>query len=146
MRLGRSAALPALASVLVAATSAGAGARGGAGAARGAPAARSAVTFNRDVAPIVFEQCASCHRPGEVAPFSLLTYADVKKRAPQIAQVTSDRFMPPWKSIEGHGRFIGERRLTTEQIELIGRWVKDGAAEGEAADLPAIPKFNDSWT
>jgi hypothetical protein len=103
-------------------------------------------TFNKHIAPIVFEQCASCHRPGEVAPFSLLSYADVKKRAQQIAQVTSDRFMPPWKSVEGHGKFIGERRLSKEQIELIGRWVQDGTAEGDAGDLPAVPQFNDNWT
>lgn len=103
-------------------------------------------TFNKHIAPIVFANCASCHRPGEVAPFSLLTYADVKKRAQQIAKVTGDQFMPPWKSVEGHGKFIGERRLTKEQIDLIGRWVKDGAAEGDAADLPAAPKFNDGWT
>src|SRR4051794_22646339 len=81
------------------------------------------ITFNRDIAPIVFEHCASCHRPNEVAPFSLLTYSDFKKRAPQIAQVTSRRFMPPWKSVEGHGRFVAERRLTNQQIDLIGRWI-----------------------
>jgi mono/diheme cytochrome c family protein len=74
------------------------------------------VTFNKHIAPLVFERCASCHHPGEVAPFSLLNYADLKKRAQQIAQVTADRFMPPWKSVEGHGHFIGERRLTKEQI------------------------------
>jgi hypothetical protein len=102
-------------------------------------------TFNRHIAPIVFEHCASCHRPGEVAPFSLLSYADVKKRAEQLAQVTSRRFMPPWKSVEGHGRFIGERRLTKDQIELIGHWASSGAAEGEARDLPPAPRFSDTW-
>jgi hypothetical protein len=103
------------------------------------------ITFNRDIAPIVFEHCASCHRPGEVAPFSLLTYSDLKKRAPQIAQVTSSRFMPPWKSVEGHGRFIAERRLTNSQIDLIGRWASQGAIEGELRDLPATPRFTDDW-
>jgi hypothetical protein len=103
------------------------------------------ITFNRDIAPLVFEHCAACHRPGEVAPFSLLTYSDLKKRLPQIAQVTSSRFMPPWKSVEGHGRFIAERRLTNEQIDRIGRWVSQGAVEGDPRDLPATPRFSDAW-
>ena len=102
-------------------------------------------TFNKHIAPLVFAHCADCHRPGEVAPFSLLTYDDVKKRATQIAQVTSDRFMPPWKSVEGHGRFVGERRLTKDQMSLISRWVNAGAPEGDAADLPPTPQFNDAW-
>ena len=102
-------------------------------------------TFNKHIAPIVFEHCASCHRAGEVAPFSLLSYGDVKKRAKQIARVTSERFMPPWKSVEGHGRFIGERRLTQEQIALISRWAAGEVAEGDAADLPPAPKFSDTW-
>src|SRR5437868_9869878 len=100
------------------------------------------LTFNKHVAPLVFERCAGCHHPGEVAPFSLLSYGDVKKRATQIAQVTTDRFMPPWKSVEGHGRFVGERRLTTDEISLISRWVEQGAAEGDPRDLPATPKFD----
>jgi mono/diheme cytochrome c family protein len=103
------------------------------------------VTFNKHVAPIVFEQCAACHRPGEVAPFSLLTYEDVRKRAKQIAVMTADRLMPPWKSVEGHGQFVDERRLSGEQIELIARWVEQGAVEGAAADLPAAPVFSDGW-
>src|SRR5262245_13569367 len=64
------------------------------------------ITFNKHIAPLVFERCAGCHRPGEVAPFSLLSYGDVKKRSEQIAKVTADRFMPPWKSVEGHGKFL----------------------------------------
>src|SRR5687767_2109594 len=84
-------------------------------------------TFNKHIAPIVLEKCAGCHRPGEVAPFPLLGYSDLKKRAKQIAQVTADRFMPPWKAVEGHGRFVDERRLTTDEIELINRWVERGA-------------------
>ena len=103
------------------------------------------VTFNKHIAPLVFKHCADCHHPGEVAPFSLLTYADVKKRAEQIVDVTQDRFMPPWKSIEGHGRFVGERRLKQEEIDLIARWVKEGTVEGDAADLPPTPTFPEGW-
>jgi hypothetical protein len=102
-------------------------------------------TFSRHIAPIIFEHCTSCHRPGEVAPFALLGYTDLKKRAQQIAQVTARRYMPPWKSMEGHGRFVDERRLTKDQIDLIGRWVSEGAVEGDARDLPPAPKFSDDW-
>src|SRR4051812_46923262 len=70
------------------------------------------LTFNKHIAPLIFERCSGCHHPGEVAPFSLLSYGDVQKRAKQIVQVTSDRFMPPWKPVEGHGRFLDERRLS----------------------------------
>lgn len=103
------------------------------------------VTFNRDIAPILFQSCAKCHHPGEVAPFSLLTYRDTQRRAEQIREVTQDRYMPPWKSVKGHGSFVDERRLTAAQIELIGQWVEQGAVEGDAADLPPTPKFENGW-
>ncbi len=103
------------------------------------------VTFNKQIAPLVFKHCVVCHRPGEVAPFSLLTYADVKKRAKQLQTVTTERFMPPWKSVAEHGSFAGERRLTAEEIALIALWVKQGAPEGIAEDLPTPPKFRDGW-
>src|SRR5438874_8141847 len=83
------------------------------------PAGQSQVTFNKHIAPVLFKNCAGCHHPGEVAPFSLLTYGDAKRRAKQLAQVTADKFMPPWKSVEGHGKFLGERRLTQDEIALI---------------------------
>src|SRR5256885_16143226 len=81
------------------------------------------VTSNKHIAPLVFERCAGCHHPGEVAPFPLLSYGDVKKRAKQIAEVTASRFMPPWKTVEGYGRFLDERRLSNDEIGLIARWV-----------------------
>jgi hypothetical protein len=109
------------------------------------PSLTPTVTFNKDIAPLVFQNCSACHHPGEVAPFSLLSYDDVKKRAKQIHDVTKQRFMPPWKGIEGHGQFTDERRLTPAEIELIARWVEQGAVEGSTADLPAAPKFNDGW-
>lgn len=103
------------------------------------------VTFNKHIAPIVFKHCAACHRPGEVAPFSLLSYADVSKRAKQIQKVTASRFMPPWKSVAGHGSFIGERRLTEQQLALLTQWAEQGTPEGNAADLPPLPTFRDGW-
>src|SRR5262249_3863123 len=89
-------------------------------------------TFNRDVAPLVFKNCAACHRPGEVAPFALLTYADVKKRAGLIKKATASRFMPPWKPLPGHGEFREARRLGAETIALLARWVDGGGVDGDA--------------
>jgi len=103
------------------------------------------VTFTKDVAPIVFEHCATCHRPGELAPFSLLTYEEVKQHARQIATVTTSRFMPPWRPDPAEVPFVGERRLTDAQIQVIQQWVEQGAAEGNARDLPPAPVFESTW-
>lgn len=103
------------------------------------------VTFNRDIAPIMFHSCATCHRSGEAAPFSLLTYSDVKKHGRQIADVTRSRAMPPWLPEPQPLKFADELRLTDAQINLIQRWVEQGEAEGNPADLPAQPKFVEGW-
>lgn len=103
------------------------------------------ITFTRDVAPIVFEHCANCHRPGESAPFSLLTYHDIKTHAEQIADITSDRIMPPWLPTADHDTFIGSRRLSNAQITLFQRWIDDGELEGDANDLPPLPKSTEGW-
>jgi Tfp pilus assembly protein PilF len=108
-------------------------------------AAPRAVTYTRDVAPILFEKCASCHRPGESAPFSVLAYREVRQRAATIAAVTRSRFMPPWLPEPGHGTFAGERRLTDHQIKTIGEWEEQGASEGNPADLPPLPHFTEGW-
>jgi tetratricopeptide (TPR) repeat protein len=110
------------------------------------PAAPAAtVTFNKDVAPIVFANCAPCHRPGEVAPFSLLTYADAFKHADGMVEQTRQRHMPPWLPEHGDFPILGERRLRDDQIDLIQRWVKSGKVEGNAADLPKAPVFPGGW-
>ncbi|MFL5329747.1 MAG: tetratricopeptide repeat protein [Gemmataceae bacterium] len=103
------------------------------------------VTFNRDVAPVVFSKCATCHHAGEAAPFNLLTYDDVKRRGRQIVDVTQRRFMPPWLPSEDHGDFIGSRRLTDRELLVIKKWVDSGTPVGEAADLPAAPSFTEGW-
>ena len=110
------------------------------------PPVSSAVTFNRNVAPIFFDHCVSCHRPGEVAPFSLLTYAEARKHAHEIEQVTHDRVMPPWKAKIGYGDLAGVRSLSDGQIATISAWIKAGRPEGESADLPAAPTFQSGWT
>jgi tetratricopeptide (TPR) repeat protein len=109
----------------------------------GSPGVRT--TFNRDIAPIVYKNCAPCHRPGESGPFSLLTYSDVKRHASQIADVTKRRFMPPWLPDAAHGEFVEERRLSDAQIEAIQQWVKQGAPLGSPADAPPAPKFAAEW-
>jgi len=107
--------------------------------------AGSGVTFTKDVAPIVFANCAACHRDGEVAPFPLLQYADVKKRAKQILASVESKQMPPWKPVEGWGEFQGERRMKPGDIATLKKWVDQGCVEGDAKDLPAPPAVNDGW-
>jgi tetratricopeptide (TPR) repeat protein/mono/diheme cytochrome c family protein len=108
-----------------------------------APAAKP--TFNHDIAPIVFQYCANCHRPGEAGPFPLLNYHDVRLHASQIVAVTHSHFMPPWLPDPGPYPFAEERRLSAEQIELIRRWVEGGAVEGDPADAPVPPHFEPGW-
>ncbi|HEY2844855.1 MAG TPA: hypothetical protein VGJ09_14435 [Bryobacteraceae bacterium] len=105
----------------------------------------AAPTFNQDIAPILYQNCATCHRPGEVAPFSLLTYQDAAKRAKLLADVVRSRFMPPWKPEPGHGDFLNTRRLTDQQIALMKEWAQAGAPEGDPSLKPEPPKFAEGW-
>lgn len=109
------------------------------------PMANPQVTFNRDVAPLLFRYCAGCHRPGEAGPFPLLTYKDAKSHARQIAAVTQSKIMPPWLPEPGQFKFADELRLSNKQIELIAKWVEGGAVEGAASDLPLSPSFVEGW-
>jgi mono/diheme cytochrome c family protein len=102
-------------------------------------------TFNKDIAPILYQNCATCHRPGEVAPFSLLTYSDAAKKAGLLAIVTGKRVMPPWKPEPGYGSFANERRLSGAQIALIQEWARAGAPEGAAKDKRPLPIFPNGW-
>jgi len=110
-----------------------------------APQKPAAATFTRDVAPILFTNCAPCHRPGEVAPFPLLTYADAVKHADGIVEQTRKRHMPPWLPERGEFPIVGERRLPQEQIDVFQRWVDGGRVEGDAADLPKRPEWPEGW-
>ena len=110
-----------------------------------AATAEHSVTFTKHIAPLVFENCTSCHRAGEVGPFALTTYAEVKKKAETIATALGDRVMPPWRADEGAERFHDARVLKPEQIALFERWVKAGMPEGEAKDLPPTPKYPAGW-
>lgn len=103
------------------------------------------VTFNRDVAPILYRSCAPCHRPGEAGPFPLLSYADAKSHARQIAAVTRGRFMPPWLPDPGPLKFSDELRLSEDEISRIQAWVDQGAVEGRPADARLPPHFVEGW-
>src|SRR5215471_1698518 len=109
------------------------------------PAFPAPVTFNRDIAPILFRYCSPCHRPGEAAPFPLLTYQDAQKFARVIAMVTERRTMPPWLPASGDLKFFGELRLSDGQITLFRQWADQGAPEGRAQDLPPTPQFTPGW-
>lgn len=109
------------------------------------PLPSAPVTFNKDIAPLVFSHCAPCHHQGGIGPFPLLTYQDVRTHASQIAAVTERRYMPPWPPEPGYGDFADDRRLSDEQIRLIAAWVKQGESEGDARDLPPPPKFESDW-
>ena len=108
-------------------------------------AQNASVTFTETIAPIVYENCVSCHRPGEAAPFSLISYDDVRNRGRLIAAVTMSRYMPPWQATHGFGDFADERRLTDAQITAIATWVKNGMPEGDRSKMPALPRFTTGW-
>ncbi len=103
------------------------------------------VTFNRDIAPIVYQHCAPCHHEGGIGPFPLMSYTDVHKHARQIVDVTARRFMPPWPPQPGYGDFVGNRRLSESQIRLIANWVQLGGPQGDSRDLPAPPSYSSEW-
>jgi mono/diheme cytochrome c family protein len=103
------------------------------------------VTFSSHIAPILYDNCVTCHRPGEAAPFSLLSYEDASRRAKLIASVTTSRYMPPWHAEPGFGDFADERRLTDAQIERIAEWVRQGTPRGDAKAMPTPPVFTDGW-
>jgi len=110
-----------------------------------ARAAESVPTFTRDIAPLLYQHCTSCHRPGEVGPFPLISYADAKKRGRQLAEVTARRIMPPWKPVPGYGEFRYDRSLSAEQIAVFQQWYEAGMPEGDPRDLPPLPQFPQGW-
>lgn len=103
------------------------------------------VTFTRHIAPILYANCTQCHRPGEIAPFSLISYEDAAKRAEWIQDVTASRLMPPWRAAEGYGHFLGERHLSVTDRKLIATWADQGAPRGDSADMPLLPEFPADW-
>lgn len=107
--------------------------------------AGDSVTFNNQIAPIIYQNCSSCHRPGEAAPFSLLSYADVRRNGKTLGKVVASHRMPPWKAEPASYAYRDERRLTAQQIALIQSWVAEGMPEGDSSPRPAPPKFTSGW-
>jgi hypothetical protein len=104
-----------------------------------------AITFTKDVAPILQQKCQECHQPGSIAPMSLITYEDARKYARRIKTKVAARLMPPWhidKTV-GIQAFKNDRSLTDEQIAMLVKWVDDGTPLGNVADMPPAPKFPD---
>lgn len=108
-----------------------------------APPAAEPVTFAKHIAPILHAHCVSCHRPGEGAPFSLLTYGQAQARADMIAEVAFEERMPPWYASRAHGDFINERQLTQVEKDRLAQWVRAGMPRGDMSIAPAPPVFPD---
>ena len=98
------------------------------------------LTYYKDVQPIMLNKCAPCHRPGESAPFSLLTYEDVKKRTSFIQEVVESGYMPPWRADNNYVHFANDRTLTAKEKEIIINWVKGDALAGEPLNKPVLSK------
>jgi mono/diheme cytochrome c family protein len=107
--------------------------------------ARPGVTYSKEVARILQKNCQSCHRPGEAAPFSLLTYEDAVRHARMLKEVTGQRRMPPWHADPRFGKFANDRRLTAEEIETLAAWVDAGTPRGDAKELPKPLAWADGW-
>lgn len=113
--------------------------------AQSSAASKPEVTFSKDVAPIFYAKCVSCHRPGEIAPMSLMTYKEARPWAKAIKEKVVRGEMPPWHADPYHGSFKNDRRLSKTEEEAIVSWVEEGAKEGNPRHLPPAPRFTDGW-
>jgi len=102
-------------------------------------------TFTKDVAPILYKNCAGCHRSGDIAPMSLLTYEETRPWAKSIREKVASGQMPPWHAVAPHGTFVNDRRLSEQDKDTLIRWVNGGAPKGDTKDSPPAPKFTDGW-
>jgi len=108
--------------------------------------AKTSATFTKDVAPILFNRCIECHRTGEIAPMSLVTYQEVRPWAKSIRQRVVERSMPPWSADPHVGKFSNDPTLSQKEIDSIVSWVDGGAPKGDDKDLPPTPKVTAGWT
>lgn len=115
------------------------------GTASGSAKTDNALTFSRHIAGIFYRHCADCHRPNGIAPFSVLTYNDVRPWLQTIREKVAVREMPPWHADPRFGEFINDARLQQEEIDMIVSWIEQGAAEGSREDLPPLPAVVPEW-
>jgi len=109
-------------------------------------AAQPTPTFNKDVAPILYKNCTNCHRSGEIGPMALVTYKDARPFARSIAMRVENGTMPPWHADDpSHTKFANDRSLSETDRNVILKWARGGAPEGNAKDLPAVPQFAEGW-
>lgn len=101
--------------------------------------------FTRDVAPILFKNCTTCHRPGGLGPFSLMSYDSAKANVEEIEDAVKTGYMPPWHAEGPRGMFLNDRRLADAEKQMILRWIQTGAAEGDAKSLPPAPVYTTDW-
>ena len=102
-------------------------------------------TFSKDVAPIFYKNCTGCHRPGEIAPMSLLTYKDARPWAKSIREKVANKEMPPWHADPKYGEWRNDRRISQQDINTILGWINNGAPEGDVKDLPPMPEYTPGW-
>lgn len=106
----------------------------------------SEITFSKHIAPMIFDNCTECHRPNTAAPFNLMSYRDISKRAKTIANVIEDGYMPPWHPVPGFGHFKGERGLNDSEITMFRQWLEAGKPIGKEDEIPPLPKFPEGWS
>ncbi|MEK7469398.1 MAG: redoxin domain-containing protein [Planctomycetota bacterium] len=111
---------------------------------REAPKKDGSVTWAKDVAPIIYQNCVQCHRPGQIGPMPLVDFNHVSAFAQEIKSAVVDKRMPPWKPVAGRAMH-GERKLTQEQIDTVVKWVDEGTPEGNPKEEPALPEFKSDW-
>ncbi|MBL8226908.1 MAG: thiol-disulfide isomerase [Bryobacterales bacterium] len=111
-----------------------------------AVAAPKQVTFSKDVLPVLQKRCQECHRPGEAAPMSFLTYKDARPWAKAMKAAVLGKKMPPWFADPAHGQFANDRRLSQEEIDIFTAWADSGAKEGDAKNAPAPVTYAEGWT
>ena len=111
----------------------------------GVRASEAPVTYNRQIAPILYNHCTSCHHAGGSGPFPLMTYGDARRWGTTVERVTQERYMPPWLPSGPHDLFADDRRLSTDEIDLIKRWVDGGMAEGEPMEATNAPVYTSDW-
>src|SRR5688572_28328292 len=106
---------------------------------------KASLTYSKHIAPLFIKNCMSCHRQGEIAPMALTSYKEIRPWAKAIREKIIAREMPPWHADSAHGKWANDRRMAQADIDTVVKWIDGGAIEGNAKDLPPLPKFATGW-